>query len=623
MPFQPFEFTAISPGVFVYAGAVNTGVLQAGDRAVLIDCDDTLTPARLAELGIRQVERIYCTQHRRPNTAGIPAFSAAVYAPLGESRLLSEGAATWRSWHNRWHLYHSRPGPQAPLRDIDLAGTVQEGDRLEWGGFRLGVLATPGMTDGAVSYVVEPPGASPQPRAVVFCGDVLYGPGQVWDVHALQKNAGEFSDYHGFLGAARTLIASLGKLGETGAAGLVPSHCDPRAGMITDPAGAARAVIQRLEALLRNYAAISALNFYFPDMLGYLADDPARMAPCAQLDFPDFIVPVAATSFAIRSETGALFLVDCGQDAVLDTLNAWQAQGRFTRLEGCWVTHYHDDHVDALHHLASARRTPIHADEHFAEVLEHPARFYLPCISPAAAPVGHVTTHGQTWRWHEFELTALHLPGQSFYNGGLLLRGHGLTVLFGGDSFAPTGLDDYNAGNRNLLGAGQGYRRCIELLRAYRPDLILNQHQGKAFHFSDTQLDYMDGMLADREALLADLLPWAHPNYGIDEGWIRAYPYQVDACAGSSCRIEVRAANHAGAPGDLAVSAALPDGWEQPGQPAPGWTSRQNSAEWLTHAAVTINVPAGTAPGIYPAAFRVTWNGRYLGQVCHALIQVC
>ena len=63
MELLPFHFTELLPGLFVYRGAVNTGILKWGERAVLIDCDDTLTPARLEELGIRAVERIYCTQH--------------------------------------------------------------------------------------------------------------------------------------------------------------------------------------------------------------------------------------------------------------------------------------------------------------------------------------------------------------------------------------------------------------------------------------------------------------------------------------------------------------------------------------------------------------------------------
>ena len=132
----------------------------------------------------------------------------------------------------------------------------------------------------------------------------------------------------------------------------------------------------------------------------------------------------------------------------------------------------------------ASQPVPIYADEHLAEILTHPARFFLPCISPAAAPVAHITHHGESWRWHEFELTALHFPGQTLLprrSAGARARAD---VLFGGDSFAPTGLDDYTAGNRNFLGAGLGYRRCLDLLRQYRPDLILNQHQQQAFRFN-------------------------------------------------------------------------------------------------------------------------------------------
>jgi glyoxylase-like metal-dependent hydrolase (beta-lactamase superfamily II) len=618
MELIPFQFVELSPDLFIYHGAVNTGILKMGDRAILIDCDDTLTPARLLELGIHAVERIYCTQHRRPNTAGIPGFHSAVYVPRGERRQFEEASEYWQDWHNRWHLYHCRPGPLSPLQSMPVQGAVCEGDRFQWGDFSICALDTPGMTDGAVSYLVERTRAQSAPRTVTFCGDVLYAAGQVWDVHSLQKNFGTFSDYHGFLGAARMLIASLKKLADTPTDCLVTSH----GGVIDAPAAAAHLTAQRLEQFYRNYAAISSLNFYFPHLFQELRDDPMRMAPAPTIDFPDFILPVAATSFAIRSESGALFLIDCGDDSVLETLDAWKEQGRYSQLEACWVTHYHDDHVDALHHLAAFRLTLIYADEHLSEILTHPARFFLPCISPAAAPVIHATTHGETWRWHEFELTALHLPGQSFYHGGLLLRGQGMTVLFGGDSFSPAGVDDYTAGNRNFLAAGQGFRRCIDLLRQYQPDLILNQHQRQAFHFTDEQLDFMEQNLITREALLAELLPWDHPNFGTDEGWIRAYPYEVETCPGGTCMVEVRATNHAAQPTGLTVKAVLPPGWTAHDQAPVLSPKRESQGEWIVNARVAITIPSGTGAGIYPLAFQVTWGGRYLGQVCHGLVKV-
>ena len=622
---KQFFIEQISQDLFVYHGAVNTGVLRSGSRAVLIDCDDSFTPARLAELGIQQVERIYCTQHRRPNTAGIAAFEAEVFAPR-EERAMFEGAAHhWADGHNRWHLYHCRPGPLAPLADIPIAGTVGEGDEFQWGGFALRVLDTPGMSDGAVSYSVQCLPAAGMAGSVIFSGDVLYAPGQIWDIHSLQKNFGTFSDYHGFLGAARTLTASLEKLAAAGADCLVPSHGE----IMQQPVPAARLAIQRIEALYRNYASVSALNFYFPHLFADLVDNPQRMQPAALQDFPPFILPVAATSFAIRSEDGALFLIDCGSDAVLDMLNAWKEKGIFTLLEGCWVTHYHDDHVDALHHLSAQplpglTRTPIYAEEHIAEILAHPGRFILPCISPAAVGVDRVTRHGETWQWHEFEFTSLHLPGQSYYHGGLLLRGHGLCVLFSGDSFAPTGLDDYTAGNRNFLGLRRGYRRCIDLLREYKPDLILNQHQQQAFAFTPAQLGTLENRLIEREALLTALLPWPHPNYGTDEGWIRAYPYDNDTFPGGTCLLEVRASQHAARLLFLRAEPVLPVGWSyddlsDASHPLLDGCPSGDAIAWARFA---IHIPTDATRGSYAIPFRVTWDGRYLGQVCHAFLQV-
>lgn len=613
MNITSFSFSKLMPNLFVYRGAVNCGILQCGDRAILIDCDDTLTPEVLAELGIRSVEKIFCTQHRRPNTAGISAFQAAVVAPQGERAQFEQAGAYWQDWRNRWHIYHFRPGALAPLHDISVSESAQEGAEIAWGDFTIQVIATPGMTDGAVTYRV-----AANNQAVIFSGDVIYAAGQVWDVHSLQKNTGAFSDYHGYLGATKTLISSLEKLRAASTDCLVPSH----GSVIREPAAAVDLTISRLKQLYRNYAATSALNYYFPHIFQELCDDPLRMSPTPTVDFPDFIRPVAATSFSIHSESGALFLIDCGDDSVLNTLRDWKEQGVYTQIEGCWVTHYHDDHVDSLHHLPGAFPAPIYADQHIAEILIHPERFFLPCISPAAAPVTHITTEGETWQWHEFELTALHFPGQTLYHGGLLIRGRGATILLAGDSFAPTGLDDYTAGNRNWMGAGQGYRRCIDLIRRYHPDLILNQHQHKAFHFSTAQLDYLEEMLIEREKLLEELLPWENLNFGVDAGWLRAYPYEIEAWPGETCMIEVRATNHAGRAVEMSARPALPPGWRGENNPAASSFTKEINGESITCAPVKIPVPKEAPAGVYPVGLRVTWDGQYLGQVCHALVNV-
>lgn len=619
------SMTRLSEHLWVWQGAVNTGVLLAGDRALLFDCCDTVTPAAPAALGVRHVDWVLCTQHRRPNTAGVYPFveaGAAVAAPAAERHLFEQVDAFWAAWLSRWHLADVLPPAQVPVRPIPVARAVAEGDRIEWQGYSIRVLETPGATDGAVSYLVDVDG-----QAVCFSGDVLYGPGQVWELYSLQRHFGVVSDYHGFLGARSQLLPSLEKLAGCGAGMLVPSHGE----VMRESSAAVAATRQALEAVWRNYCSVSALNYYFPHLLDDTSDDPARMAPARQHAMPPFVRFVAYTSFAVVSDSGAALLLDCGHDSVLDTVGRWLHEGAVTSVDGCWVSHYHYDHVDALYRVPDGLKCPIFTDRSMAEVIEHPGRFYLPCICTNPAPVAQATADGESWQWQEFRLTALHLPGQSLYHSGLLVEGHGTSVLFVGDSFAPAGLDDYCAGNRNFVRRHHGLRRCLDLVRRYRPQYLVNQHQQQAFSFTDQELDYMEATLAERERLLAALLPWPHPDFGTDEWWVRAYPYEQEAAPGSRIAVDVQLTNHGPQPAEASVEPVLPPGWGWEGEAGPtslavpaetdgfaqSWAERPDGSVRLW-----LRLPTDAAPGRYAVPLRLTWAGRYLGQARHCIVVI-
>ena len=145
------EALEITPGLHVLPGAVNTGLLLADGDALLFDCCDTVTPERLAALGVRRVERILCTQHRRPNVAGAYRFvgrGSQLLVPDGERRLFDAVEAYWSDPANRWHLYHHQPGPQVLARSIPVAGTLGEGDALAWRGHTIRVPTLPGSSSG-------------------------------------------------------------------------------------------------------------------------------------------------------------------------------------------------------------------------------------------------------------------------------------------------------------------------------------------------------------------------------------------------------------------------------------------------------------------------------------------
>ncbi|NLG29025.1 MAG: MBL fold metallo-hydrolase, partial [Chloroflexi bacterium] len=160
----------IAPGLWVLDGAVHTGVLVADGHALLVDCCDSVTPERLGRLGVHQVDAILCTQHRRPNVAGAYAFverGAELLVPAGTRALYEDVAAYWENPANRWHAYHYQPGPQVLARPLSVAREVADGERVSWRGHEVEVLATPGATDAAASYVLAAGG-----RRFVFSGDV-------------------------------------------------------------------------------------------------------------------------------------------------------------------------------------------------------------------------------------------------------------------------------------------------------------------------------------------------------------------------------------------------------------------------------------------------------------------
>ncbi|NLG28084.1 MAG: MBL fold metallo-hydrolase, partial [Chloroflexi bacterium] len=436
----------------------------------------------------------------------------------------------------------------------------------------------------------------------------------------LQKGFGCVGDYHGYIGNALALQTSLDRLSACGAAVLVPAHGEP----MDRPTEATALLRERLVALWRNHAATSSLNHYFPSLYADLAQDPDRLPRAESREPPAHVRRVGYTSFAVLAESGAVLLIDCGDVSVVDELQRWLDVGNVdgapvSSVDLCWVTHYHDDHVDGLPVLQERLGCSVSTEEHMTEILEQPSRFFLPCLSPAVARDVIGRRDGERWRWHEYTLTAYHFPGQTYYHSGLLVEGHGVTLFFAGDSGSPTGIDDHNCANRCHGGAGRGIRRCVQIWRETRPDYVFNEHQERAFRFSDAQLDHLDAMLVRRAALLAAMLPWPHPDMGSDDGWLRAYPYEQEVTRGETCGLDVQVTNHTQSPLAIRAEAVLPPAWA---------TAQCEGAVVEVPAAadgaarLRISVPASADAGLYVLSLRVTVDGRYLGQVRHALVRV-
>ena len=594
----------ISDRLSVYEGVVNVGILNGADGALLIDCASGAAEAS------GPASRILFTHAHRDQTTGLEEFPVRpqICVPAEERELFENADQRWAVPENRWRLYNDRPTPPLLTEAIPVDAAFQDGDRVEWGGAQIAAVSTPGHTDGGMSYLVETDAV----RAA-FTGDLIAGPGQVWDVHSMQKRVSFLPDYHGFLGTQWELAESLRRVLEWRPDILIPSHGQP----IENPVEAVELLLNRLNRCYDRYVAASALRHYFPEMFVEFENADDHMPFGETLDVPPFLRHIG-TSWIVLSESGEAFVMDCGSPPVVETLDQWIQNGEISDVTGFWITHYHDDHVEAVPQFQRRFNAPTGTVQIVADIVQRPTDWRIPCLSDAQARVDYIPAEGASWRWNEFWMTAYFFPGQTYYHGGLLVEGRGMRLFFTGDSFTPSGMDDYCAANRNLLGEGVGLDRCVALLQKLQPTHLFNCHVENPFRFNDAQLQFMRDVLRERETLFGELVPWDHANYGLDPHWVRCDPYSQSVSREEHATVRVEITNHSSDISETTCQPVLPAAW---GVNIPAQTIR-TPANAVGSAAFRIPIPADAEAGLAAVPFNIVHRGRNLGPFREAILEI-
>lgn len=600
------QFSQLSEHLYVHHGHVNTGILLDGDRALLIDPSGAPLQRTLAELGITKVDQILFTHHHRDSTTGFPiSDEVRIGVPAEEASWFTEVETFWNDPQYRWHLYNYHPHNLMLADAISVTDTYTDGAQITWGSASLTVLETPGHTDGSVTYLIDV-----DSKRFAFTGDLIYDEGKIWELYSLQKGQ-QTTDYHGFLGARDELKESLEKVRQASPTALIPTH----GVVMNDPDKAIDTLLERLAYCYDKYVSISALRHYFPQLFEEFDGHPGHM-PIREGKPPPEFLRHFGTTWLIISENNEAFVMDCGSPNIIKQIQQLQVDGEISEVTQFWVTHYHDDHVNATPEFQETFPCETIADSVVAAVITNPIGFRLPCISPSVTRVDRITQDGDSWHWNEFTMTAYHFPGQTYYHGGLLVEGHGVRMFFGGDSFTMAGIDDYCSGNRNLLGADVGYEKCLRLIQKLKPTHIFNCHVDPAFDFNDAEIAFMLDTLAEREKCYTELFPWDHANYGMDEHWVRCDPYEQEVAPGGTAQLRVEITNHSDEPRTATAQPILPASWGMEIAPA--------ETTILPRAAggfgFSIPIPQHcAASGRIVIPVDITYNARPLGQFREAI----
>jgi glyoxylase-like metal-dependent hydrolase (beta-lactamase superfamily II) len=601
----------VTSTVSVVRDTCNVYVLRNGPRgrdAVLVDFGSGSVLDQLDELELDRVTDVLVTHHHRDQVQGLARAAAAgirIWVPPVEEELFTDAEHRWQS-RQLDNDYAIRQDRFSLLESVPVAGTVAEYRRRAYGGIEAFTLPTPGHTPGSVTYLVEVDG-----RRLAFSGDLLYGAGKVWSLAATQWT------YSGGEGLASTVLSAAALLDRAPDL-LLPSHGEP----IEDPPAAVALLRERLEELL-------ALHLEQPwNLERWLREPWVQVTPHLLRNRTSF-----GASYALLSQSGTALLVDWGYDyapglawgtekatrrPLLTSIDALRRDHGIDRVEAVVPTHYHDDHVAGINLLREVEGTEVWSPENFADVLEQPQRFDLPCLWFDPIPVDRRLPLEQPFSWREYELTPYPLPGHTLYAAAIAFEVDGRRVLATGDQQAvsggPDGPDILNYQYKNRFRIDD-FVDSAELYLRLQPEIIVSGH----WLPRDVTTAYLDRLLADGRRvaeLHRELLPLDEVDFGAEGFGARIEPYRSSVAPGQVVALTIDVRNPFAGAAEAEVRLRVPEGWPEP---APQSVSLRAHGQ----ATLRFDVVAGSQQVRRArVAAELTVDGRLFGQQAEALVDV-
>jgi glyoxylase-like metal-dependent hydrolase (beta-lactamase superfamily II) len=606
-------FTRITDQLYLFRDTCNVYVLCSENEAVLVDFGSGAVLDHLVDVGVERVSNVLMTHHHRDQGQGLARAVEAgmrIWVPHTEQDLFHSVDAHWQA-REIYDNYNVRQDRFSLLESIPVTGTLQDYETRSFGAYSMTVLATPGHTTGSISLLLELNG-----RKILFCGDLIYAPGKVVSMSATQWT------YNGAEGVAAGL-ASLLDLQDRQIDLLLPSHGDP----IVNPKEAIALLIERFWELLQRRQQNPRLfqlrerpyQLVLPDGEGAnRAGTPHLLMNRASM----------ANMYVLLSENGNALFIDFGYDFVtgiaagsdrasrrpwLYTLPALKAQFGVQKIDVVLPTHYHDDHVAGCNLLRRVEGTQVWAAENFADLLERPSYYDLPCLWFDPIPVDRILPLGQPIAWQEYTLTLHPLPGHTRYAIAVEFEVDGVHVLATGDQYqGDDGLAwNYVYQNRYAMG---DYAATVELYNRLQPDLIVSGHW-QPLRVTPEYLQKIAEAAQALDRLHHELLPEV-PDLGVEGFLARIAPYQVHVTAGETTHFQAELRNPFPRPEEAIVRVVAPKGWVVD----PVEQTDQIAA--VHHVSFQVTPPPGLVVRRARIAIDLTVAGQRFGQQAEALVTV-
>lgn len=285
-------------------------------------------------------------------------------------------------------------------------------------------------------------------------------------------------------------------------------------------------------------------------------------------------------------------------------------------------SHMHDDHLNGFPHLVRHHRAKVWCYENMVDVLQNPRGYNLGCILGEPIKIDRAFHNGETFKWEEYEFQVFHSPGHTEYQMAMFATIDGARVAFTGDAFFPTGSADsflrHNLIFRNWV-ENDSHVKSIKTILEHEPNIVAPGH-GKPFLSNKADLENLKHRLEGQQKYFFAAIADPDCNFGLNPGWARFYPYQLQARAGSSANLELRVRNYRSHPMHLEAAVILPGGWKA----SPELLDLTIPPGQDGSVAFSISIPEDwdrAKPRVALAA-DVRVDGNYLGQIAEGVADI-
>ena len=510
----------IPPGVWRSVGLPCGYALIDGDAALLIGASRSID---LQSLNVRRVDRCLLTHHHRDTSALARELIAAgivVQAPKASAEWLhSEGVR--RFWtaclpelitgkepalkERTFNAFNYLVHPSG-IDQIDCS--LEDGQTMDWRGWRLTVVATPGHSRDHVSFaanhrvgqVSNLPGTQwqvenlPHEAELIFCGDAFATRGKLWSPYTTDW------DHWTDLGLKATAV-SLRKLASRKPKLLCPEHGP----VLRDDIVAALEESAKLvdeAGFLKSFERFSKQRLGQEPQYEFLAKDQVATAgekPWTKLSPHLFLT---GNTFVLRSEAGPIAVFDPFGTTLGEQIRRLQRDEQLGPIEVVLISHAHNDHYVGLHQLPNREAFEVWTLDEIARPIAEPFRVTAFGLDARSIRTDRWLKPNETATWREFSFAVQHFPGQTYFTMGLQATIDGHNCFFTADNFFHA---DQFSGSGGWSGRNRGwpdlYAKSAQAVLDAKPDWVLAEHGGAfVFNAEDFQRRVAWGQAAAKAA---------------------------------------------------------------------------------------------------------------------------